>query len=112
MTRQTCSEEPVSLTSRAVTRRGFLGVASFGLFAGPQRQPIAPEKPVTFKATVKDGGTQPTDPVRYLELHFQDDPSQVVVMGPPESPFIRYLWGHRQRRQELTLVVSAEPPAS
>ena len=87
-------------------RRTFFGALGALFLAPAVGRSQDDEK--TFKLTVKDGGTQINDPIQYLELHFQDDTSKIVIMGPPKAPFIEYLQTAQRQAQQVTLVASSD----
>ena len=92
-----------------LVRRTFLGALG-ALFLAPAAARSQDDK--TFKLTVKDGGTQLNDPMQYLELHFQDDTSRVVIMGPPKAPFIEFLMRAQRQSHQVVLAASSESSPS
>ena len=98
------------LNKGRLMRRTFFGALGALFLAPAAGRSQANDK--TFKLTVKDGGTQLNDPMQYLELHFQDDTSKIVIMGPPKAPFIDYLIRAQQQSYEVTFNASSEFPSS
>ena len=96
--------------NRRLARRTLFGALG-GLFLAPRPAQSQGEMKATFKLTVKDGGTQLNDPMQYLELHLDRDPSKIVIMGPPNSPFLQYLQNAQRLGYQVTFVASTAFPS-